>query len=322
MTPTSSKEQGMGPTRLATIAAPPSTIPRLAVALVSALLVAAPARASEAAPDPSPHSAEPADLGILDFFTNGWSQDWVHRHRGTRDMALLKVTTNFLERELRMDYAYTSLQGNPSFTGTNFLNTLMAYAVNRRLMLEIIANYQWNVHPGTSPVNGAGGAALLRFQLVDTATASYSVQLRVSAPNKGIGQSQTTFGYYVAGWQDVRAWLPALGRLGLYYSFQYDNLQGPAPTGATRNSISYDVSLACTLTAPTTPVFSDLTAFLELYGTTPLDGNSAGKTVLSLTPGVRFWFVPKNSFTLGAELPVSHSPPWSVIARATYILNF
>jgi hypothetical protein len=237
-------------------------------------------------------------------------------------MALLKVTTNFLERELRVDYAYTSLLGNAKYTGSNFLNSLMAYAVNRRLMLEIIANYQWNIADGVVATNGAGAAALLRFQLVDAATASYSTQIRVSAPNKGIGQTQTTFGYYLAGWQDVRAWVPALGRVGLYFSLEYDNLQGPAAAGATRNSISYDVSLARTWTHATTPVFADLTTFLELYGTTALDGDGAGKTVLSLTPGVRFWFVPKNSLTLGVELPISQYPPWSVIGRATYILNF
>lgn len=282
------------------------------------LLVAGPAAAEQPG---APAAAGPSDLGILDFFTNGWNEDWVHRHRETRDMALLKVTTNFLERELRVDYAYTSPMSS-RYTGQSFLNSLIAYAVNRRLMLELILNYQWNVADGLVATNGAGGAALLRFQLVDTATASYSTQIRVSVPNKGLGQAQTTIGYYLAGWQDVRAWLPALGRVGLYYSFQYDNLQGPAPAGALRNAISYDVSLARTWTDARTPVVGDLTTFVEAYGTTALDGDSAGKTVLSLTPGVRFWFVPRNSLTVGVELPISQYPPWSYVARATYILNF
>ncbi len=294
----------------------------LLLASAASLVVARPARASEGEAPPEVHGDVPSDLGLQDLFTSGWNQDWVHRNRRTRDMALLKVTTNFLERELRVDYAYTSLLGNPRYTGTDFLNTLMAYAVNRRLMLEVVANYQWNVHEGASPTNGAGGAALLRLQLVDTATASYSTQVRVSAPNRGIGQTQTTLGYYLAGWQDVAAWIPALGPVGLYYSVEYDNLQGPAAASATRNSMSYAVSIARTWTDGATPVLGDLTTFLELYGTTPLDGASAGKTVLSLTPGVRFWFGPKHSVPLGAELPVSHAPPFSVAWRATYILNF
>jgi hypothetical protein len=290
----------------------------LVLALCAGLLGAAPARASSEGPG---GPAEAPDLGVLDFFTSGWDQDWVHRHRETRNMALLKVTTNFLERELRVDYAFTSPLGS-RYTGQSFLNSLLAYAVNRRLMLEIIANYQWNVTDGVVATSGPGGAALLRLQLVETATASYSAQVRVSAPNKGIGQTQTTIGYYLAGWQDVRAWIPALGRVGLYYSFQYDNLQGPASPGALRNTISYDVSLARTWMDARTPVVGDLTTFLELYGSTALDGDGAGKTVLSLTPGVRFWFVPKNSLTVGVELPISQYPPWSVIGRATYILNF
>lgn len=309
------------------------TVSRRAMAVggvIWALIVVQPARASSEGNAATPAGAAPAtashaelkDLGVLDFFTEGWSDAWVHRHRATRDMALLKVTTNFLERELRLDFAYTSLRDNPRFTGTYFANSLMAYAVNRRLMLEIIANYQWNVAPGAAPVNGAGAALLARLQLVDTATASYSVQMRVSAPNKGLGTTQTTMGYYLAAWHDVGNWIPALGRVGLYFSFEYDNLLGPHATGATQNSMSYDISLARTWTRDGMPVVGDLTTFLEIYGTTALDGKNAWKTVLSLTPGLRFWFLPKNSFTFGVELPVSHSPAYWAIWRTTYILNF
>ena len=140
-------------------------------------------------------------------------------------------------------------------------------------------------------------------------------------PNKGLGQTQTTLGYFLAGWQDVHQFIPALGRMGLYYSLEYDNLQGPAKAGVTRNSLSYDVSLA-TWCPASTPVVGNFTTFLEAYATTPLDGTSSGKTVFSLTPGIRFWFVPMNSFTFGVDLPVSHSPPFSAVYRVNYILNF
>jgi hypothetical protein len=50
----------------------------------------------------------------------------------------LKVTTNFLERELRGDYAQTSIANSPTQDSTDFANVLMAYALNRRLMLEVI----------------------------------------------------------------------------------------------------------------------------------------------------------------------------------------
>ncbi len=261
------------------------------------------------------------DLTLLNFF-EGWDQPWIHRHRDTPDMALLKVTTNFLEREFRLDYAHTSLNGNPKLRSQDLLNGLIAYGLSRRLMIELISTYQWNHGlPGAS-MNGAGGGALARFQLVDTAHSSYSAQVRVSAPNKAIGGTQTSLAYALAGWQDLHVLAPALGRLGLYYSLQYENLQGVHKPGARTNDVAYDVSLAETWTRPATPVLGNFTTFVEAYGTTDLDGSHAGRTIVTLTPGVRFWFVPENSLTAGVDLPLSHDPPASAVYRATYILNF
>lgn len=298
-------------------------IARLRPAVVALLLSASlPAAGLDDLHAPSTPHGEPSDLGLLDLFSNGWSEDWVHRHRATRDMALLRVTTNFLERELRLDYAYTELRAPQRFSSTSFGNLLMAYAVNRRLMLEVITNYQWNTVPRATPVHGAGGAALVRLQLVDTATASYSVQARVSAPNRAIGANQTTLGYFLAGWHDLHAWLPALDRVGLYWSVELDDLRGPHAKGASERSVSYDVSLAKTWTDARTPVVGDLTTFAEAYFTTPLDGDAGGKTTLSLTPGVRFWLLPKHSLTLGADVPLNNGRRQEWVGRATYILNF
>ncbi len=261
------------------------------------------------------------DLTLANFL-DGWNQAWIHRLRDTPDMALLKVTTNFLEREFRLDYSHTSLNGNPRLRSQDLLNGLIAYGLSRRLMIEVISNYQWNHGlPGAS-TNGAGGGALARVQLVDTAHASCSAQVRVSAPNKAIGVTQTALAYALAGWQDLHVLAPALGRLGFYYSVQYENLQGSHKPGARTNDVAYDVSLAETWTRPATPGFGNVTTFVEAYGTTDLDGSHAGRTVVTMTPGVRFWFLPENSLTAGVDLPLSHDPPASAVARATYIRNF
>lgn len=276
---------------------------------------------AEAGPAGHPE-AELQNLTPLNFFTAGWAEDWRKRPRYTPDMALLRVTTNFLERELRLDYVYTAVSGNPKLNNTQLANSLIAYGLNRRLMIEAITNYQWNQASKDAGTNGAGGGFLTRFQLADTPGQSYAVQVRVTPPNKGIGQTQTTLSYALAGWQDVHDLLPALGRCGLYFSLQYDNTQGPAKAGTTFNTLSYDVSLAETWTAPTTPVFGNFTTFLETFASTPLDGAKQNKTVFTLTPGIRFWFVPENSLSLGVDLYVSHDPPNSAVYRATYILNF
>ncbi len=277
--------------------------------------------------DLSVHEQKLSDLTPLNFFTEGWADPWAHRHRYTPDMALLKVTTNFLEREFRADYTYNEVYGNPKQKDQQVAQALIAYGLDRRLMLEIVGSYQWNVASNGSTVNGAANSFVSRFQLVDTEGQSYAFQFRVNTPNKGIGGTQTAFQYVLAGWQDMHQLIPAFGRMGLYFSFQFENLQGPHASGAYQNDLSYDVSLAETWTPATMPVIGNLTTFLEAYGTTYLAPSGktvapAGRTVFSLTPGIRFWFLPANSFTFGVDLPVSKSPTYSALYRVNYILNF
>lgn len=263
-----------------------------------------------------------SDLGLGNFFTEGWNQPWARKKRYTPDMALLKVTTNFLEREFRFDYVLTNTANNATTDTTDMINGLIAYGLNRRLMLEVVTNYQWNNPFVGDTKSGAGGGFLTRFQLVDTDTSSYSFQARISPANKGIGQTQTSLQFALAGWNDVHAWAPALGRLGLYYSFQYENLLGAHAVGVMENDISYDISFAETWTQPTTPFFGNFTTFVEFFGQSTLDGASSGKTNITVTPGFRFWFIPENSISFGVDLPISSKPAVHSVVRATYIMNF
>ena len=262
------------------------------------------------------------DLTLFNFFTEGWDAPWVHRHRKTPDMALLRVTTNFLERELRLDYQGTRhVDGNAKVQRTDFLNSLIAYGVDRRLMVEVVANYQWNHKDGSNVVDGTGAAVVARFQVVDTEESSFAFQMRVSAPNRGIGQTTSTLSPSLAGWQDLDAAL-GLDRVGFYYSLTWDNLSGPIAPGAKTNTLSYDVTLAKTWTDPQTSVFGNFTTFLEAFAATDLDGQMSHHTALSLTPGIRLWFVHDQSLTLGVDLPASYPHPYSEVFRITYILNF
>ncbi|MFI5180965.1 MAG: hypothetical protein ACHQPI_06215 [Thermoanaerobaculia bacterium] len=266
--------------------------------------------------------AAPSDLSLADFFTRGWNEEWTHRERFTPDMALLRVTTNFLEREFRADYSRTDVRGNPSLDTTQMANGLIAYGLNRRLMLEVISNYQWNLSNGDVTASGGGGGALVRTQLVDTATSSAALQVKVAFPNKGIGQTQTSLTYALAAWQDLHTLLPALGRVGLYESIQLESLQGPSKPGARTSDLSGDISLAKTWTGPDTPGFGNFTTFVEFFATRDLNGDSSGQTIASITPGIRTWFARKNSVTLGVDLPLGRPGSFYRVLRATYILNF
>ena len=263
-----------------------------------------------------------SDLTIANFFTEGWNQPWAKRKRYTPDMALLKVTTNFLEREFRFDYVLTNVANSATLDTTDMINGLIAYGLNRRLMIEVISNYQWNNPIRGDTKSGAGGGFLARFQLVDTDTASYSFQTRISPANKGIGATQTSLQFALAGWQDMHAVVAALGRFGLYYSFQYENLLGSHAPGVMENDISYDISFAETWTQPTTAVFGNFTTFVEFFGQSSLDGANSGKTNITITPGFRFWFIPENSLSFGVDLPISSKPAVHSVVRATYIMNF
>jgi hypothetical protein len=292
----------------------------LVLAPLAAWAVSAGARAQEYGTS----SGQPlSDLTLGNFFSEGWTQPWAKRERadGTPDMALLKVTTNFLERELRLDYARTNDLHGSKYRTTDFLNGLIAYGIDRRLMLEVISNYQWNSAFKGAGVSGAGGGGLVRFQLVDTELSSYSMQFRINEPNQSIGQTQTSRQISLAAFNDLNA-LAGLYRTGLYYSVTYESLVGKHASGARESDIAYDVSLATTLTGRSTPVFGNLTPFLEAYATTDLDGSKSGHTVATVTPGMRFWFYPENSLTVGGDIPVSGPHPYGGVFRVTYILNF
>ncbi len=272
------------------------------------------------------HPAHPeavSDLGLSNFFTAGWDQPWAHRHdRYTPDMALLRVVTNALEQEFRLDDVDTDVRGNSKVDTSQFGNGLVAYAINRRLMVEVVNNYQWNTDFHSTTTSGGGGGGILRLQLVDTQTSCTSFQTKIAIPNKGLGQTQTTLSYALASWQDLHALLPGLGMVGLYESIQYDKLEGPAKPGAKSKGMAGDITLAKTWTEASDGPFGKFTTFAEFYANRDLDGPLEGQTVASVTPGIRTWFSKNNSLMLGEDLPLGHRAGFYRALRLTYIFNF
>jgi hypothetical protein len=128
--------------------------------------------------------------------------------------------------------------------------------------------------------------------------------------------------YALAGWQDVSRWIPALGPVGLYYSLKWVNVLGPLEPEEPHNYLSWTVSAARQWTPPDFPVVGNFTTFLEAWMETALDGAPAGKLNFTLTPGIRFWFLPENSVILGVDIPLNNSAPYSATWRATYFLGF
>ncbi|HTP26056.1 MAG TPA: hypothetical protein VMK12_10405 [Anaeromyxobacteraceae bacterium] len=252
-------------------------------------------------------------------------------------MALQRVTTNFLEREFRTDYSRALWWNRPGKRAADILRGLIAYGLNRRLMIEVVTQYQWNEMIGRAhATHGATGQAVARLQLVDTPTSSHAFQVGVTWPNTGTGDNFTSITPVFAGWFDVQNWIPALDRVGLYYSIALNTVVpgiGLMKNGQVQNQLNYDLTFAKTWTGRDFPVFRNLTTFLETYATSTLDGYLT--TFVELTPGIRFWFLPAHSVIFGMDIPMNHplvnkssafefqpNPYYNFIYRFTYILNF
>ena len=217
---------------------------------------------------------DPVPLTLGNFFTEGWGQEWSRRSSEDRapDLALLRVQTNFMEREIRLNYAYTNDFHNAKQTNLNNFDYFVAYAFNRRFMVEVFGNEQYVDGRGKNADEAGPTARFVgRVQLISTADSSYTFNFQTIAPDPSLGQHQTTLSYGMAGFEDLTHLL-GLYRVGLYYSFLFDSLAGPHAVGATQDDVQYDITIAKTVTRPETPLIGNLTFFLETFAQTNLDG--------------------------------------------------
>jgi hypothetical protein len=273
-----------------------------------------------------------SDLTLFNFFSAGWDEDSTKRVRatGTPDYALLRVQTNFMEREFRVNYFYEPNINSAKRADLNSMEAFIAWAFNRRFMIEVKATEQWFDDRGkTADQDGTIGTFVGRLQLIDTESSSYSFNFQIASPNRGVGATQTTFSYGLAGFEDLAYWLN-LRKVGFYYSFLFDSLDGPNAVGATRNDVQYDISIARTVVSQDVPYIGGLTPFVEFFAQTNLDGARASQTVVTITPAVRLNlgksdhvnFGKDNWILFGVDIPVSGPRPYDAIYRLSYIKNF
>ncbi|MGA2253756.1 MAG: hypothetical protein ABSG53_03765 [Thermoguttaceae bacterium] len=273
------------------------------------------------------------DLTLDNFFSAGWNDDFAMRSRatGTPDLTLLRVQPNLLLRLARGNFFEETNLASAAKKDLTDIDGFIDWSFNRRVMLEVNDAYQW-VDPRTGHPTASGGAPGLlgRIQLVDTEPSSLCFNFKALAPNVPLGTTQTTLSYGLAGFQDLAYWFN-LDRVGLYYSFTFDTYAGPAANGAKNNDVQYCVSLAKTITGPDTPIFGKLSLFVENFAQTDLDGSEAGRTLVTVTPGLRFNFGGKcdqikmgsdNALIFGTDIPVSEYRPWAAIYRLSYIKFF
>ncbi|MCE9519805.1 MAG: hypothetical protein K8R87_09670 [Verrucomicrobia bacterium] len=266
-------------------------------------------------------SDAPADLSLSNFFSEGWNQPWskLQRGEGTPDMSLLRVQTNFLVQLFRLDTSLETGRRSPGFSQSEFVNATVEYALNRRFMPAVFVNHQWLKGRHGSSEDGTAGGIFGRLQLIENRQSSLALNLKVSLPDRDVGEHLTTWSYALAGWEDLSPL--GLGRTGFYYHVQHEIFAGPMATGGTRNDATYDVSLAKSWSSPQATL-ANFTTFVEGFGRTLLDGEHQGRTTTVLTPGFRFTLARRHILMCGVDLPVTSPRANDQIFRFTWISNF
>ena len=191
-----------------------------------------------------------SDLTIGNFFSDGWNDNYALRQRdtGTPDYPLLRVQTNELLRLFRGNFYEQSNLNNA--TRKNLVNgdAFVDWAFNRRFMIELDGAYQWIDNRTTPAISGGNSYIMGRFKLVDTESSEISFFAKVITPNPSISVFDTQFTYGLTGFEDLSYWF-CCDRVGLYYSFAFDNLAGPAAVGGA-SGITSNTTLASPKRSP------------------------------------------------------------------------
>ncbi len=262
-----------------------------------------------------------SDLRLSTFFTEGWDQPWAKRPRGdnTPDMALLRTQSNFPVQLFRLDTFAETDMTSPKFERTELATAIVEYAINRRFMPALFVTHQWMEGRDGQDEDGTTGGVFGRFHLLEDATASYALNVKMVLPNRDLGDHRTIWSYALAGWHDLAPL--GLSRTGLYWHVQHELYAGPHAVGAVQNDVTYALSLAKTWSSPSAN-FGNFTTFVESFGRTQLDGDHSGITSVTLTPGFRFTLDHKHVLMMGCDIPLSEERAYEHLVRLTWIMNF
>ena len=210
------------------------------------------------------------------------------------------VQTNEVLRLFRNNFYEQTDVNSPTRRNVTDYDGFFDWSFNRRLMIEFDGAYQWADSRSGPDTSGGNPGILTRVKLIDTESSSCCFNFKVLAPNVPLAVSDTTFTYGLAGFEDLAYWFN-WDRVGLYYSVVFETLSDPAATGAKRIDVQYNVSIAKTFTAADAPIFRKLTLFEENFAQTDLDGPTAGRTYVTITPGLRFNFANLTHAKMGTD---------------------
>lgn len=272
---------------------------------------------------------EPSDLTLWNFFSAGWDQNFKERsHEGRAPrLHLFKTRQGFLEREFRFNYSFARNADAGAIDEHEFEGEI-EYALNRRFLMEFEPRMVWERSnlDGTTEHELEATWVAARLALVDTYWSAYAFDFRIVAPANQEAHDRTRLGFFLAGFEDLTRF--GFRRVGLYFSSQLFTFVGPLEDSDTRSEVNFGISIAKTFTDPDTPLFGDFTLFLEAFDETALDGDDAGRSAVTLTPGFRFKFYEQEKteqtfwIMSGVEFPISGPNPFDYEVHVAFIWEF
>ena len=245
------------------------------------------------------------DLTLSNFFSEGWKFAWWEEPEQEPDQAprfrLLKIPATVFEREVRMNYSFTN-NGDSGKLDEQELEFEFEMPVSRRLLIEVEPKIVSVSPDHGSDHSGFGDTSLItRVMLFETRKTTLLTILDAKFPtgseDLGLGSGMTTISPGIGMWRDLGRRFALHGFLGLDIPVSGTTHETPDTT------VIYGTALTKTLTPKDTPLFGNLTLFVEINGSSDV-GSDNDTTIVSILPGVRwnlgheFWLMP------GIEFPV------------------
>ncbi len=268
---------------------------------------------------------EAGDLTLRNLFHAGWNERFQGRSRAGRAPRFHFFSTRqpFLDREIRVNYDFVNnVEG--TLEDEHSVDMEIEIPFNRRFMLDVEPAYTWvDAKDEEDNFSGAGLTILTFLQLIDTYDTAANFQFAVTVPSVALDTElatlgdpeaeirQTRFSFIFAGFQD-------LTRFGLYRTsasghIEYTTLVGPGEDSAPEDVLTYGLTFAKTFVEPDARFFADFTLFVETFGATTLTGETASRTGITFTPGLRWnlWKEDSPWFLMaGVEIPVTGPQPF------------
>ncbi|MFO0794838.1 MAG: transporter [Candidatus Brocadiaceae bacterium] len=246
------------------------------------------------------------DLTLSNFFSEGWKFGQWEEPEQEPDQSprfrLLKIPATVFEREVRMNYSFTN-NGDRGKLDEHEWEFEFEMPVSRKLLIEVEPAIVSISPKNDNDHRGFGDTSFItRVMLMETHNTTLLSLLDVKFPtgneDLGLGSGMTTISPGIGMWRDIG------GHFALHSFFGLDIPAGGKSDEDSDTTVNYGAALTKTVTPKDTPLFGNLTFFVEFNGSSDM-GTNDDTTVVSILPGVRWNLGHGFCLMPGVEFPIT-----------------